>query len=145
MDLIFKIASTTDEISAAKKIRKEVFVKEQGFPKELDADSNDDCSIHLLALDSQKQIIGTGRLTIAPDNKSGVLSRISVIASFRNKGAGKQIVSELELIAKQNSLNKVTLMPHFYLQRFYEALGYQNDNNDKLVAGYRLLSMSKQL
>lgn len=102
-EIIFKIASAESEILTTQKIRKEIFVKEQGIPEELEIDGDDASCIHLLALTSNQQIIGTGRLAIHAD--TGVLSRISVIEAYRNKGIGKHILIELEKIARQKNCN----------------------------------------
>ena len=138
--ITFKIATTEDEIGAARKIRKEVFVIEQRIPAELDLDSNEDCSTILLALAGTK-CIGTGRLTI---NKiDGILSRISVSKEYRNLGIGKSIISELEIIAKQNNVQTLILTPHIYLENFYVSLGYKKVGEEKVAGKYRLLTMSK--
>ena len=131
------------KVETAQKIRQEVFVKEQGIPEELEIDGDDDISIHMLALASNQQIIGTGRLTIHAD--FGILSRISVIETYRNKGIGKHILSVLEIIARQNNLLSLTLSPHSHLEEFYTSLGYQKDGEGKVVGKYSLLSMTKQL
>lgn len=138
--ITFKIATTEDEIGAARKIRTEVFVIEQGIPAELDLDSNEDRSIILLAMAGTK-CIGTGRLTINEDD--GILSRISVIKEYRNHGIGKSIISELEIIAKQNNVQTLTLTPHIYLENFYDSLGYKKVGKKEVVGNYRLLTMSK--
>ena len=138
--ITFKIATTEDEIGAARKIRTEVFVIEQGIPAELDLDSNEDRSIILLAMAGTK-CIGTGRLTINKDD--GILSRISVIKKYRNHGIGKSIISELEIIANQNNVQTLTLTPHIHLEDFYVSLGYKKAGEKKAVGKYMLLNMSK--
>ena len=106
-EIIFKIASTEEEIIAARNIRKNVFVLEQGIPEEMDSDADEERSIHLLALGIDPRFIGTGRLTINED--AGVLSRISVIKQYRNRGVGKLILLELERIARQKWLEEFDL------------------------------------
>lgn len=140
-EIIFKIASTEEEIIAARNIRKNVFVLEQGIPEELDTDEDDERSIHLLALGIDPRFIGTGRLTINQD--AGVLSRISVIKQYRNRGIGKLILLELERIARQKGLRSLTLAPHEYLENFYATLGYKKNDSEKIVGKYKLLSMTK--
>ena len=90
-EITFKIASTPEEINAARDIRRIVFSLEQGIPPELDIDEDENRSIHLLAFIPPSQYIGTGRLTI--NDHAGILSRISIIESHRNKGIGKSVIA----------------------------------------------------
>lgn len=142
-EITFKIASTAEEIESARGIRKIVFGIEQGIPEELDLDEDDERSIHVLALTTDSEFIGTGRLTI--NEQAGILSRISIIQSYRNKGIGKLIIRELEAIAKEKGLRSLTLAPHTHLESFYAQLGYVKTEGEKAVGKYTLLSMSKSI
>lgn len=142
-EITFKIASTAEEIESARGIRKIVFGIEQGIPEELDLDEDDERSIHVLALTTDSEFIGTGRLTI--NEQAGILSRISIIQSFRNKGIGKLIIRELEAIAKEKGLRSLTLAPHTHLESFYAQLGYVKTEGEKAVGKYTLLTMSKSI
>ena len=142
-EIIFKIASTQEELTAARDIRRKVFSLEQGIPTELDLDEDEERSIHLLALVPPSQFIGTGRLTI--NTSTGILSRISIIESYRNKGLGKLIIMRLEAIAKEKGLSTLTLAPHSYLENFYSSLGYSKTKGEKVVGKYTLLSMTKRI
>ena len=139
----FKIASTEDELKAVREIRRNVFSIEQGIPAELDLDEDEERSIHLLAFIPPCQFIGTGRLTI--NSSTGILSRISIIESHRNRGIGKLIIMELEAIAKEKGLKKLTLNPHAHLENFYTGLGYAKNIGEKVVEKHILLFMTKRI
>ena len=142
--MTFTVASTSEEIKIAKEIRRKVFGEEQGIPAELDSDGDDDRSFHLLAkADGSDTAIGTGRLTL--NGTHGLLSRICVLDSWRNKGIAKKIVNELEKIAKQKGARTLSLTPHSYLQKFYESLGYTVTGNETEVVNYKLLLMTKSV
>jgi predicted GNAT family N-acyltransferase len=142
-DITFKIATTHEEIEAARRIRKNVFGIEQGIPVELDLDEDEERSIHVLALTTASVSIGTGRLTV--NGQAGILSRISIIEPYRNKGIGKLIIMELEAIAKEKGLRTLTLAPHTHLESFYAQLGYVKTAGEKAVGKYTLLSMTKRI
>jgi predicted GNAT family N-acyltransferase len=143
LEITFKIAATKEELKAARDIRRKVFSIEQGIPAELDLDEDEERSIHLLALIQPTQFIGTGRLTI--NTNTGILSRISIVESYRNKGIGKLIIMKLEAIAKEKALTTLTLSPHSYLEDFYSSLGYSKIEGEKVVGKYTLLSMIKKI
>jgi predicted GNAT family N-acyltransferase len=142
-EITFKIASTQEELNAAREIRRKVFFLEQGIPAELDLDEDEERSIHVLAITKPMQFIGTGRLTI--NGNTGILSRISIIEPFRNKGVGQLIILRLEAIAKEKRLSTLTLAPHSYLENFYARLGYSKIEGEKVVGKYTLLSMTKKI
>ena len=144
-EIIFKIASTKKEIQAAREIRTEVFIREQGIPKELDLDDDEGQSIHLLAITKGANpiFVGTGRLTVR--GETGIVSRIAVMEAYRSRGIGKLILLELETIARQKGLRKLTLTPHAYLENFYASLGYKKMDGEKVVGKYNLLYMEKMI
>lgn len=142
--MTFTVASSPEEIKIAIEIRKKIFVDEQGIPTELDSDGDDERSIHLLArTGANNMAIGTGRLTM--NGMQGTLSRICVIESHRNKGVAKQIVNELETIARHEGALTLSLTPHKYLQKFYESLGYSATGHETEVGKYKLLVMTKRV
>ncbi len=143
--IIFKIAITKKEIQAAREIRTKVFIVEQGIPKEMDLDDDEEQSIHLLGMTEGANpiFVGTGRLTVRGD--TGIVSRIAVVETYRSQGIGKLILLELEAIARKKGLRKLTLTPHAYLEDFYSSLGYKKMDGEKVVGKYTLLVMEKMI
>lgn len=139
MELI--IAQSEEEVLAARKIRKEVFVIEQGIPEELDLDADESRSINILVQLTRGEYIGTGRLTI--NQHEAILSRICILKPHRKGGIGKVIIQELERIAREKGAIKFRLSPHEFLERFYASLGYRNTNENHQVGPYLLLTMVK--
>jgi predicted GNAT family N-acyltransferase len=143
--IIFKIASTKREIQAAREIRTQVFIREQGIPQEMDLDDDEEQSMHLLAITTgfDPIVVGTGRLTVR--GETGILSRIAVIETYRSQGIGKLILLELEKIAMEKKLHSLSLTPHSYLENFYASLGYIKMDGEKVVGKYNLLYMEKMI
>ena len=109
------------EADVIKKIRFDVFVKEQNVPESLEMDDRDPFCIHLLAFDSGKAI-GTCRIDI---EKQGKVGRLAVLASCRRYGVGKLLMQAIHKIAVQNNLYKVWCNAQVAVIPFYEKLGYQ--------------------
>jgi len=123
-------------------MRFEIFTQEQGIPHELDADGDDERSIHVLGLD-EHTLVASGRLII--DGGKGVLSRIAVLQKYRGLKLGQQVVHELERVAKKQNVETLSLSPHAYLEKFYADMGYQTEAGEKHVGKYTLLTMTKKI
>lgn len=85
----------------AKRIREEVFMKEQGFKNEFD--SHDNISYHAV-LYFNEQPVATARTIVNED--SYVIGRVAVIKPMRKHHLGRQIVLTLENKIKQLWWNK---------------------------------------
>lgn len=138
-----RIVDKDIDLKKAFDIRQKVFVEEQGIPQELEYDEMDKSSIHVLAI-YNGEILGTGRLT-EDKNETGSISRIAVLIPHRGKGIGKLIVKSLEKIAEKNSVKNLRLEAHYYLEQFYENLGFIKIEGEEMVGKYRLINMIKYL
>ena len=80
----------------AKKIRLEVFVKEQGFEEEFD--SVDDTAAHIVLFDGK---IPVGVCRVFKDSGSGktVIGRVAVRKELRGRGLGTRIIEAAEKYA----------------------------------------------
>jgi predicted GNAT family N-acyltransferase len=143
-DIVFKIASGKEDMECVKKMRFDIFTTEQGIPHELDADGQDESSIHLLAHQHEvSSPVASGRLTI--NGQLGVLSRIAVYQQYRGLKLGPQVVEQLEKIAIEKGVKIVSLSPHAYLEKFYATLGYHTVKGETRVGSHTLLTMTKQI
>jgi len=134
-------AETAEELEAARAIRHEVFVREQGIPAALDNDGQDGEAQHVLVLVGGLPV-ATGRVTVSPSGEA-VLARIAVRPHHRGRGLGRRVVQELETLAAAAGGRAFRLHPHHYLEGFYEALGYRKTADGEPVAGHRLIVMTK--
>ena len=143
-NVIFKIATTPEELEQVKEMRYEIFTTEQGIPAELDNDGNDERSFHILAINNlTNEPMASGRLTI--NAVKGVLSRIAVYHSYRGLKLGQELVKQLESIAREKKVTELSLSPHAYLEKFYSDLGFKTEAGEKHVGKYTLLTMTKSL
>ena len=138
-----KIIRTTyrESKQASREIRDQVFVQELSIPQELEEDQRDFDCIHVVVW-KDKQPVGTGRIDIA---KEGKLGRVAVKKSLRGRGIGKQIMRELELIAKEYGLPEVWFHAQKNAVTFYEPLGYNKKGSEFLEADIIHQLMEKKI
>ncbi len=142
--LYLKRTTSAAELALAQQIRQQVFVEEQGIAAELEYDAADVSAIHVLAY-TQGTAVATGRLVLTTDGL-GTLGRIAVLPRARGNGIGGQIVRQLEEYAHQAGATRLILHPHFYLEKFYTALGYHTlPHSESMVGSHRLIVMEKWL
>ena len=104
-------------------VRQEVFILEQGVPAELELDELDSSAAHVLAY-QDAHCIGTGRL-VNLSAKQAQIGRMAVLAKFRGKGVGKQILRKLVELAASQGAREIILHSQVSAIPFYEKLGFQ--------------------
>jgi predicted GNAT family N-acyltransferase len=114
-------------------IRSEVFIKEQRVPAELELDEFDLSASHALAYQGE-QCVGTGRL-VHLGNCHAQIGRMAVLAQFRGKGMGKQILRRLIDLAKLEGVSSLILHSQLAAIPFYEKLGFQAEGSSYEEAG----------
>jgi predicted GNAT family N-acyltransferase len=138
-----KEVSTPEELEQAQEIRARVFEEEQGIPHELNVDGADQAASHVLVLHGEVPV-ATARLTVVAEGE-GMIARIAVLPCHRGRGLGRQVVQELESIARRGGLRTLSMEPHAHLEAFYHALGYHTVAGSVDVAGHRLIRMTKKV
>ncbi|MER6095488.1 GNAT family N-acetyltransferase [Streptomyces sp. NPDC001728] len=114
-------------------VRHEVFVEEQGVPRELEYDPYDETAVHVLAVREDGLPLGTGRLLFGADavGKTGAdasvgsLGRLAVSKAARGLGVGAALVRGIEDVARERGLTAVDLHAQTHALGFYERLGYE--------------------
>lgn len=106
-----------------KKIREEVFIKEQKFENEFD--DIDEFAYHLV-LYQNNEPVATGRMyPDSEDNTAYILGRIAVLKDYRKCHLGKEILSILEEKVKNLGGKKTVLSAQMQAKGFYEKYGYK--------------------
>lgn len=101
---VIREAKNSKELSDVYRIRRDVFVKEQGFFTRTDRDEVDKKSIHLVAVEGDS-VIGAVRIT---DMGRGRFegSRLAVLSRKRRGSAGRMLVEKaVELVADMGGVN----------------------------------------
>lgn len=143
MDIIIKVNQDSESILESQKIRKKVFVQEQGIPLALDLDGRDDDSYHALAF-TNNQVVGIARLSLV-ENNNAVLARVAVQKEFRGLGVASRVVNASLLKAENLSVKKISIHPHEHLRRFYESFGFKYIEESEVVGSHQLIRMEKVL
>lgn len=120
------------DLEACFRVRKEVFVGEQGVPEEIEYDAHDATAVHVLVVRADGVPLGTGRLLVGEaavahhgdDPSVGSLGRLAVIREARGRGIGAALVRALEDAARARGLSAMDLHAQSHALRFYERLGY---------------------
>jgi predicted GNAT family N-acyltransferase len=112
-------ANWPDDQAAIFSVREDVFVNEQQVPLDLERDGLDpDCS-HVLAEDTERRPIGTGRLLA-----DGHIGRVAVLRAWRGQGVGKAMMIALMKWAAEKGMKKLLLNSQEQAIRFYQDLGF---------------------
>ena len=95
-----------------------MFIEEQEVPEALEWDEFDNTSSHFLAM-LDDSAVATARLM-----PNGQIGRMAVLAEYRNKGLGRQLLQFVLQQAKKNKLKKVHLHAQTNALAFYEKQGF---------------------
>ncbi|MEW1903899.1 GNAT family N-acetyltransferase [Streptomyces sp. NPDC086147] len=134
-------------------VRREVFVEEQGVPRELEYDTYDATAVHVLAVRADGLPLGTGRLLhgadalgkTGGDASVGSLGRLAVAKAARGLGVGAALVRGIEEAARERGLTAVDLHAQIHALGFYERLGYEAYGPEFPDAGIPHRAMRKAL
>ncbi|MFD3335537.1 GNAT family N-acetyltransferase [Streptomyces sp. NPDC058700] len=134
-------------------VRREVFVEEQGVPRELEYDAYDATAVHVLARREDGSPLGTGRLVFGADALGktggdasvGSLGRLAVAKAARGLGVGAALVGAVEDVARERGLTAVDLHAQTHALGFYERLGYEAYGPEFPDAGMPHRAMRKAL
>jgi predicted GNAT family N-acyltransferase len=127
-------------------LRVEVFVVEQGVPRELELDEYDDTAIHLVALDGD-EAVGTLRLIMAGEGAEEMakIGRVAVRAARRKSGIGSRLMAHGEALARQRGAREILLHAQTAVAPFYRRLGYREEGDIFDEAGIPHVTMRKRI
>ena len=101
-------------------IREKVFMQEQGVPAELEWDGLDNVCHHALALTTNGEAIGCGR--ISPD---GHIGRVAVLPEWRGKRIGSAILELLVDYARSQNYAQIELNAQVQAIPLYKNFGFE--------------------
>lgn len=126
----FRRAVWETDSAAIRSVRNGIFSVEQGISETLDFDGRDHLCIHVLALSSEGECIGTARML--PD---GHVGRIAVDKPWRGKGVGTRLVEFLSDIARDRGFSAIYLHSQVQAADFYTRLGFEIRGDTFMEAG----------
>jgi predicted GNAT family N-acyltransferase len=129
-------------IAEVYRLRFEVFVDEQGVPREIELDAEDDSAIHLAAI-RDGEVVGTLRLL--QHDGTAKIGRVAVRATLRNSGIGRRLMNHGAAIASQKGFAEIVLHAQVTVAGFYRRLGYVAEGDVFDEAGIPHIAMRKRL
>jgi len=103
-------------------IRMRVFVSEQGVPRDIELDDDDQHAIHFLATSSGRAV-GTARLVMR--GKKAKVGRMAVLKKYRRKGIGAALLTRVIAAAKHRGARIIFLHAQMTVIEFYEKMGFR--------------------
>lgn len=122
------------------RIRRAVFIEEQQVPEELEWDEHDANSFHVLALATNGEPMGTGRL-----KNDGQIGRMAVSQAWRGQGIGSAILQRLVAQARTLGMRRVYLHAQTSAIDFYRRFGFGCEGDVYLEAGIPHQNMTLDL
>lgn len=122
-EIILKIVSFSEAETEIRSVRQAVFQAEQGIASVLDFDGNDDTAKHIVCY--AERPIGTARIRYLSD-RLAKLERVAVLANYRHRGLGKQIVKTALDFLEQQGIAEVKVHAQKQTISFYQNLGFNS-------------------
>jgi predicted GNAT family N-acyltransferase len=113
-----RVANWPVDKNSLSQIRHRVFVEEQKVPEDLEWDEFDESSAHFLVT-IKDQAIACARL-----KNDGQIGRMAVLAEYRNRGIGYQLLQYVIQYAAENEFKKLYLHAQLDAIAFYEKQGF---------------------
>lgn len=108
------------DASRLSRVRRTVFIEEQGVPEAMEWDAHDATAIHILALSIEGAPIGCARLL--PDGRMG---RMAVLPAWRGYGIGKALLAAVLRAAQGRGHSVLTLSAQTHAAGFYAVAGFE--------------------
>ena len=140
---VAQILVETGDLSAARTIRRIVFIVEQGVAESEEMDALDGECRHYVARIAGAAV-GTARLR---PYGTGVakLERMAVLASHRKRGVGGALLMHIELDAAAEGMREIVLHAQDHALGFYGRCGYTVEDDGFTEAGIPHHRMRKTL
>ncbi len=126
----------------AHELRKEVFIKEQGFAAEFD--ETDNIAIHFVAYDDD-DVIGTCRIFTENDPQVYHIGRMAVRKTYRHQHVGAALLRAAEQFIRANDGVKITLSAQEHAIPFYRKQGFVQEGDIYMDEHCPHLRMNKNL
>ena len=123
-------------------IRKEVFVKEQGFKNEFDEKDNE---AHFLVGYENGSPVATCRIFYDTAKSIYIFGRIAVLKPYRGTGLGSLLLTEAQSYVTAKNAAKIGISAQMRAAGFYETLGFVRQGEEYLEENCPHIYMEKTL
>lgn len=122
------------------RVRRAVFIEEQGVPAAMEWDADDAIALHFLALDAAGAPIACARL--CPDGRVG---RMAVLPRWRGRGVGRELLRAVIRAARARGQGVLRLSAQTQAVGFYAAAGFVAEGETYEEAGIPHVAMCRRL
>lgn len=123
----------TGDIALCQRLRRIVFIEEQGVSEADEVDGLDATAIHLLA-QRDGMPVGTARLLVS--GETGKIGRVCVLPAARGTGLGAALVrAAVEEFRAMPGITRIKLGAQTHALGFYAALGFVATGPEYMDAG----------
>ena len=142
-ELEIKIGCSAELVTAADKLRHEVFIDEQNVPYDEIFDGMNEKSVHFVIFDESSPIATARALN---DNGSWRIGLVAVKKSRRGEHLGEKVMHEaIDYITSHNG-HEILLTAQQEVRPFYERLGFEQDGElISFESGFVLVPMKRSL
>ncbi|MEL6869045.1 MAG: GNAT family N-acetyltransferase [Pseudomonadota bacterium] len=133
------VADWVADNAAIRTVREQVFIEEQGVSEADEWDDEDALSWHVLVLTTNRDAVATGRL-----QSDAKITRMAVLAPWRDQQLGSMVLNALLDIAAQNELPAVWLHAQQAAVGFYKRFGFVPVGEPFFEAGIAHVLMRRQ-
>jgi predicted GNAT family N-acyltransferase len=131
-------------LADAHRVRRIVFMDEQGVSEAEEMDGRDRDAVHVVAYAPDGDPVGTSRYR-TPDPGVAKIERVAVCAPHRGEGLGRRLMEEIESCAREDDCTTAMLHAQVSVEEFYEDLGYRTVSEEFLEADIPHVKMTKSL
>lgn len=139
-DFAITLTDWAHERARLSRVRRAVFIDEQGVPEAMEWDAEDAVSLQLLALDGAGQPIGCARLL--PD---GHIGRMAVLPAWRGRGVGRALLDAAIHAAQAGGHTLLKLSAQTHAAGFYARAGFVAMGEEYEEAGIPHVAMQKSV
>jgi ElaA protein len=123
----------TQDIATCKRLRRAVFIEEQGVSEADEVDGLDERAVHLLAFVGEAPV-GTARILVK--GREGKIGRVCVLPAARGTGLGAALIrAALDVLRDRPGVAEACLGAQSHATGFYEKLGFAVEGEAFLDAG----------
>jgi len=139
----YKLVTGDVKLPEAFKVRRQVFVQEQGISEDLTFDEHDREALHMVVKDGRR-VIGSARIRFLGDNQAK-LERMAILKRYRRKGVGREMLLFLDTVLKDKQVQQVIIHAQLEVVPFYKSCGFHEEGLPFEEAGIQHIKMRKQL
>lgn len=143
MDIQYEYGDESEVYEDALKIRKAVFIDEQGVSEELELDGLDHRTTHYVGY-VEGEPVTTARIHESPGHEYH-LQRVATLKEHRGKGCGRELIVFIERSLRHKPGAKIWLSAQDTALPFYSKLGYATLGDGFMDAGMPHHSMEKNI